>query len=89
MTDWQPIETAPANAWVQTLYTSGHTGVHIKDTEAGWWEDETGDYSVEAARNRGHGIVSWAYLPSSYQISDFEGTLRHNEPKATPPQEQP
>jgi len=87
VSDWQPIETAPAGAWIKTRSDTGHEGVHIKDAEPGWWEDETGDWSVEASHNNGHGITEWTYLPADYVISDYEGTLRDGEPKATPPQQ--
>ena len=84
MVDWKPIDTAPAGAWVQTRYASGHIGVHIKDDEEGMWEDETGDYTIEARHNNGSGITEWTYLPADYVISDYEGTLRDKEPKAAP-----
>jgi hypothetical protein len=83
--EWMPIDTAPAGAWVWTQYASGHRGVHIKDEEEFMWEDETGDYTIEARANNGHGIVAWAYLPDEYVISDFEGSSRVDEPKANPP----
>lgn len=82
--EWFDIASAPAGAWVRTRYASGHLGVHIKHTEPGWWEDETGDWTIEAMQNNGHGITHWAYLPPDYVISDFEGTARYGEPKATP-----
>jgi len=85
MADWMPIDAAPSGRWVRTHYASGHTGVHIKHSEEGWWEDETGDYTVEARFNNGHGIIGWGYLPADYQVSDYEGTMRYNEPKATEP----
>lgn len=86
MDGWQPIAVAPRNGWIETTGTGGTGGVHIFDS-VGWWEDETGDYTVEASFNpNGHfGLTHWRYLPAGHVISDYEGTDRFAEPIARPP----
>ncbi len=84
--EWFEIDdNTPTDGWL--LVRSGaFRKAAIRDEEEGWWEDETGDYSVEARHNPNgwHGLEHWAYLPAEYEISSWEGTNRHLEPKATP-----
>jgi hypothetical protein len=86
LSDWQPMDTAPRGAWIAVRSDDGEPIAAISDEEDGWWEDETGDYYVEAAANPNgpHGLTHWDYLPEDYEVLDWFGTNRHSEPKATP-----
>lgn len=83
--EWKPIETAPKDGWIEARFSDGGTIVVIAE-EFGWWEDETGDFTVEARVNPSgpYGLVAWRYLPPDYAVSDYEGTDRYNVPVATP-----
>lgn len=82
----QPMESAPRNAWI-LAFTDSLTEPHavISDEEEGWWEDETGDYYVEASFNDGRGLTVWAPLPEGYTVENWMGTNRGDEPIYRPP----
>ena len=52
----------------------------IADEEEFWWEDETGDYYVEARANNGHGLTEWRPCDDGFRPAGWQGTNRDGEP---------
>lgn len=75
---WAPIHLAPIGSWVE-VGDGKHSMAAISDHESGWWEDETGDFHVEAAQNKGAGLTQWRPLATGYRVQDL-GTDRSSDP---------
>jgi hypothetical protein len=82
---WQPIETAPRGFWIEAAgnnraITHPVIWTDEVDGEEGWWEDETGDYHVDAPHNNGNGLHSWRPLKPSWRPEPWMGTNRLDDP---------
>jgi len=72
MTDWRPISEAPRDGrWVEVPSDFGPHFIRADpEGEDGWWQDQTGDFCVQADHNNGHGIKIWKATPEGFEPFD-------------------